>query len=616
MKRIRKFIGQINKPFWAAVILIVPSLVTLHGLWPGMAGPNGGALASRYAAYGSISCGDLAIKDLIKESKCPLSGGTKGQIVPANIPFTAMSATIARITNLNTTQSYTIVAILIITVSLLGAYVLIRYLEISRIVALTGATLYLLLPLVIYTQPFGGTYWGFMLLPASLGFVWSVLVWLDKSKLKKDWPKYVLAAQLWMLVSTIMLFTDGYSFVMYSMAAAIMIFVWSWGRWSDARIWLAGFMFLVASIFAYGIFALMIPSTDSWSESLDVFRAMSLDVATLFIPSNNIWWAQVLHINPHMKFWGDGSNSANNYIGFVSLGLFLYGLYKLRNKLTRLTSALLIIGACSLIFSIGPTLKFAATNNIENKSGVTGRSNYLMPVSDGVVNMPTAKLFSKLPGLKSMRATYRWHVLTLLVIIIFALLGVQILLNNKKYHKLGWILLGLMVIELMPNPARLIATNISTGSQMQAFNKDVMGPLSQYVSPGSRVLLYPSDGNDYLAPYIAPQLNINLYNVGGDKARDIADKYYPTAVSQLLSRNTETSLDDPATTTTLIYNILSQDLASDVILPKFRLRWDSYSWPPRQHDAADAARAIADTARQTGKFTVIQSEYFYIIRLR
>jgi hypothetical protein len=338
---------------------------------------------------------------------------------------------------------------------------------------------------------------------------------------------------------------------------------------------------------------------------------MGLDLATLFSPSNTIWWVRALklRVNP-LRLWGDGTNTTANYVGFALLGLFVCGVYLARKKISRFGVALLFIGLASFVLSLGPSLKIDSVR----PSFVSGRlasSAYKMPRSDAVLSLPTEVLYRHVPGLQSMRATYRWHGLTLLALVAFAAIAVQMLLDRKR-KVIAYLLLVLLCLELLPNPFFLIPVRVDRAHQLASFDRDVIDPLRSYVKAGDRILYFPggAGGNDYLANYITPALHAWSYNVGGDKALAIAAASFPFEIHQLL-RST-----DPRKSGPRIKAVLQRGLVDKIVVPDFDLRWDAYYWPPGTQDGRVLAEQAVRSAEQTAGLVVQRAKYFNVIMLR
>lgn len=593
-----------NLVFYGFILTLVVILMALHGLLPNMIGGDGGSLAARYTTYGAIEC---STQTGVLEIRCPLVGGSAGIVSPTNLPFITAVSLLLRFTFLNIDWAYSLIAGLIMLISLIGAYGLMRFLKMSRYVALMCSALYLYLPIILSMQGFGGTYWGLLLLPTVIFFTWKMLNLLKDAKLKKA----ILITIAWSFVASTLLFLDGYTFFLYASASTVLMSFWLWKKPINKSFLFTVLSFFISLISAYVTYNKIFPAAESWGGSpMGTFRAMSLDIVTLFIPNARLWWSEFFNLRFNLNLWGDGSNSGFNYIGFSLASVAIFGFIKSRKKLSRLASGLLVVGLMSFVLSLGPSLKVNAKR--PPLTYPITSSSYMMPSTDAVVDLPTTLAYENLPGLKSMRATYRWHALTMLVIILFAGVGVEALLKRKK-KLLSYAVLAIICVELIPAPLTTIRAGTKTKDQFNAFYKSVISPLENETNPGEKVIFYPNaiGGNDYLANYIVPELKIQSYNVGNDKAVVDAERQWPDDVRDLL-RVDETGSDASIKT---IEKILRSDTANLIIVPYFDLRWDSYAWPTSRPDAKQRAlKTIEAVTINSNSLVVEEHEHFSIIR--
>lgn len=591
-----------------SIVLSVGMLASLHGLLPGMIRSESGALAARYTTYGAIECAAESFEDLIK-LKCSSLGGDVPFRSPTNSPFIFLAGGLKMITGISVEYVYSVVALMILTLALVGGYLLNRTVGMRRLVALPLAGLFLVTPILLSLQSFGGTYWGLMLLPFTIYFTWRSWTRLDTGMTKS---KYALLSLAWVVISVGMLFLDGYAFFMNATVAAILWLTWSWRRWNTTKVWIGLAMFVAASAIAYAAYIRIFSDAGDGSD-IGLFRAMGLDLITLFIPSAGLWWSELFSGGHEAlgNLWGDGSNSVNNFLGFITFGVAITScIYLVRNKkITRLIAGLCIAGAVAFVLSLGPSLKINSERG-PLPEPITYQS-YLMPAESAVVGLPTEILYENVPGLSSMRATYRWHVITVLTIIILAGVGLSRL--TRRRAPLGFIILTLLIIELLPNPISTISNNRAMYDQLNLFNEEVVEPLRSKLKLSEQIVYYPSAGNDYLASYLTPTLDIQSYNTGNDKVLARASVAWPSDVRELLQ-------SDPAELTyrqqgELVKKVLMNESASAVIVPYFNLRWSAYAWPPDM-TGFEKAQAVTQYAKEDEELVIYEDTFFSVIRLR
>lgn len=612
MNFLKKHFSRTSTIFYLITGLLVIFLVTIHGLLPGTAG----SVAGRYMLLGFMECGSQSLHALA-HLHCSAVGGQAQGIMPTGSPIYVAGALLIRAFSLSPQWALLIVSIVVMTIALLGAYKFINNLGVSRYVALAVAFLYLGIAETRSMQAFGGTYWGMLLMPAA---IYAVTFFLGKIR-GSDYKTKILILAAWSAMSTTQLFIDGYSFFMTLAAAAGLIFFWSWKKWKKPDTWFAVMALLFATASAYLLYRRAIPGSSSWSTSpIGVFRSMSLDLVTIFEPIASIWWAHILDIKVNAsKLWGDGSNSAYNYIGFSVIILAIVGIAtslktKAKSQYTKDIKmrliALMAVLLGSFILSLGPSLKWDAVRG-PLKSPVTDES-YLMPSDRAVVDLPTTVLYEKLPGLSSMRATYRWHLLTQFILLAFAAVGVQYIIKRKGY-RYGVPVLLIVFLELSPNPYSLIKQEQQKGRQIDKFNSQVIEPLKSYVNKNDLVVFYPNavGGNDYLANYIAPMLDIHTYNVGNDKSLVRAKRLRPPEVGTLLGLKDDNRASQDKM---LVASILRDKTATAVIIPYFDLRWNAYAWPPRTQDGRIRALGTLDRIKDNPELEVQSTDLFSIVR--
>lgn len=577
----------------------------MHGLVPKMAGN----LSSQYISIGAIECGALVPSGLL-ESKCELTGGIAGGIYPTNLPFIAVGSFINILPAVSAEDALALAGGLFIITALWGGHRLFRYATDSKSLALIMAGLYLLTPVVFGMQGFGGTYWGVLLLPTYIFIAWYLL---DKGKSQsniyhvvKGIPILILA---WSLLASFSLLLDGYSFFMYSFVAGTMAISTIRRTKASAIVTSTNLLLIGLSTgVAYVIYTNMLPSGGFDRSAIGLFRAMGLDVATIFIPTMNTWLASVLGVGADWSnLWGDGTNT-RNYIGLIILGIATYGLTKLikQSAITRLHVAMIAVGVIGLLLSLGPTLKIN-TERPPLTEPITYES-YLMKDSEGVLSLPTENIY-KLPGFKSMRATYRWFIVTQISVLFFATIGFDYLRKNKK-TKLYSLTLLIAVIDVVPVPVATVSNNLNKYDQYGKFNSEVITPLKEVANEGELVLFYPNaiGNNDYLVNYIVPTLKLESYNVGNDKARDNAKRYWPSPIKTLLTTDGLKIENEHR----LIQQVFDQDLVDIVIIPGFDLRWDSYSWPPRKF--TDSKEELIGRLSNNDHLVITSAEHFTIVR--
>lgn len=592
-----------NWLFLSILLLLTIALIVIHGLYPT-------ALQAKYSLLGGVECNSQALRSIDNRS-CIFTGAPTGGLYTTEFPIIAIGALFAFLSTLNSLSVVFIEMIALITVSLLGAALFIRSFGVNKYISVTMGFIFLSSLGILEMSPFGGTYWSFILLPAAL---YAIRLLLSKIIGTKIIHKMLVVA-IWTVLLSFMLFLDGYSFVLLS--AATIMFILHWILTAKPKINELVFVVLVfffASATAYSLYSAFIPNSNEWSSTpLDFFRSSGADASTFFIPPPSLWWSDLSPITTRPDLlWGDGSNSSGNYIGLSLLVISGLGLYSMLKKGTPnirvLGVGILLVIILAGLLSLGPSLKW---NSLRGPltTPVT-YSSYLMPAEKAVFTFPYSDIFTDIPGINSMRAIYRWDRLMYIFIFVLASIGIQAI-HNKKGYRYTIPLLLIVVLELSVNPTSSIRANNTKGNEQVSFKNDVTLALGNYLKPGERVVFYPdaSGGNDYLINIIAPSLHIYAYNVGGDKSLALARQNWPRDVQDLLLD--EDNFMNKADT---IDALLDSGTIDALVVPYFDLRWDSYSWPPRNNAAEQNANKVLESLSDVPGITVRKEGYFAVVR--
>lgn len=580
---VAKWLGDDARHRWAyvafgtAFLLALALILLTNGIWPGMLNSE----SVGYLTVGAIRC-EHALGFHALLHRCHAFGNPGGYGLLTNGPLLLFGGFLAGIPGVSAETAAGLANGCVVTVALAGGYGLARRLGAARAISLWAITLYLISPTLLGMNGFPGTYGGFQLLP-----FYALADVLLLRQIEQGGRKLALAVIAYTLVRTGALFMDGYSFVISTLVTACIWLTWAWKTGKGNRIWLAGGMMLVANVIAYGVYDAYIPGIYP-ANPPGIFRSMGLDLVTLVRPTDFEWFTHIggFAWNPS-HLWGDGTNARFNYIGFASIILAVLGFALARHSPAtvpaakpadtsnrRLALALALAGTVAFILSLGPALKINSRKAVANTgTGVTYQS-YLMPQKQAVVEFPWDSLFWKLPGLKSMRATYRWFAVTRLALLMLAGIGLQQLLSRRRWWALLAVLLGIIAtIELIPNFSAQLAAYRAGQSQLRAASNAVGGELRALTKRGQHVffLNYEGENNDFMVNYFAPAAKLYAFNAGGDKDSYFAMLAWP---SDLLA------LARPRPTPTAVYRALKAGVVDAVLVPFFDLRWSAYSWPP------------------------------------
>ena len=554
------------------------------------------AATMTYFGEGATRCmHDLGLEALT--SWCHAYAEPAGFPLLTGGPVVMLGALLMYVPGVDSLGAYVAAQLAFSAVGLGGGYVLLRRLGAGPWVALGTAIAYALSPTVVGMEGFGGTFTGYALLPAYAAMD---LVVMDAiGRLRGGRLAALVVA--YAVVRTGALFMDGYSFLASGLVSACLWIVWVARPGTAGRARAEGIAAAVgANLLALVVYSLYVP-VDYLTSPIEIFRAMGLDLVTLVEPSPFIWFASKLGIaKDHTVLWGDSSNSMYNYLGFGSLILAAW--YLARGRHRARPAALAVAGAIALVLSFGPAFKV-------NTVRPAGASVYAMPAGQAP-ELPWDGLLTGVPGLESMRATYRWFGVTRLALIVLAGLAVAELARRptRRRQLVALAVGGVAFVELLPTIPVFVRIYRANYQDRTAVAAQVEGELERTTRPGERVFFLNYDGahNDFLVNYLASEARLRAYNTGGDKNLMYATSQWPPDVAALAR---------PGVTPAAVEQALRSRRVDAVVAPFFHLQTDSAIWPPAP-DTVAAARAAFAPILADPRLTVRRSRWFATVRLR
>lgn len=561
----------------AFVGLVALFLVLLaNAALPGMVGEP----ANAFAVEGQMRCLSQSWQYLVSLS-CESLGFPHGYAILTGGPHVALGAVLMWLPGVGSGGAYIFSSAVFLGFAFIGGYGLMKRLGAGWMVAVGASVTYLISPTIFGMQGFGGTFFGFALLPA---YALADLLMIEVLE-KRRWTTVAAAFIPFAGMKTLALFMDGYSFVAAGLVGAALWLEWAVrkGTVTRGRRFAGPGLLLGANLCAAGAYTAF-ESTDYGKPALAIFRGLGLDLVTLVSPSEFLWFAREAGwaVN-RSDLWGDGSNVHYNYIGFICLALAVAAL--VRRPFPRRHGALALAGVAALVLSFGPALKF----DVERPSadGVPSHSAYAMPEGEAL-ELPWSEVFVSLAGLDSMRATYRWFGVTRMVLILLAGLGVTALLKKGGATRVAAIVLAIAaVVELSPDFLGRAAAYRDRRTQMDEVTEQVEKDLVAASDAGDRVFFLNYDGsrNYWLSNYLAPAASLTAYNAAGDKNHALAAQEWPEEVAALAPA--DVSADD-------LNRALGSGHVDAVIVPFFHLRHDAYSWPPPEEKRVLVQEGFSD----------------------
>jgi hypothetical protein len=330
---------------------------------------------------------------------------------------------------------------------------------------------------------------------------------------------------------------------------------------------------------------------------------MGLDVKTLVLPTRYVWGPHLVGATwDHGQLWGDGTNSAYNYVGPIGLALAIAAVAARWRQ--RHVLPIAVAGVAALVLSWGPALKVG-----DVRGPLPARipaASYLMPESAASAELPWDRVY-RIPGLKQMRATYRWSAVTRLALVLLAALAVDRLWRRPRRRALAVVVGLLAVVDVLPNVPLLVSSYRDYNRSRAALDATVIPDLRAATKRNERVFfLSPDrDDNDYLANYLASTAQVTTFNAGGDKNAFYSTTGWPKAIVQL-ARPTVGPADARAA--------LKSGGVDVIVAPYFHLRWAAYAWPPSEASRVGTIRHFAPLLSGSG-LSVQRFRWFATLRL-
>jgi hypothetical protein len=560
-------------PLVVAGVVALAVVLLVHGFVPGLItdGPWD------YLLEGDMRCLDQLGAHALT-SWCHAYGQPLGYPFLSSGPLAFAGWAFMAVTGLGSFAGYVFAGALFDAIALAGGYGLLRLLGTGRVVALIGAVAYLLSPTVVGMGGFGGTFSGVALLPA-----YALLdLWLIRAFERGDRTVIAVVAAGYVAAKTCALFMDGYSFVFWALISAAL---WAWpvsrpGVPMRRRLVQAGVV-VGASAVAVAAYRIYVPAVADPSP-MDVFRSMGLDLTTVVQPTHYVWLFDLVGATSnHSALWGDGTNSAYNYVGLVCLALAVVGLVTLRHR--PQVVALAVAGAIAFVLALGPSLKI---DDVRGPAQAQPTSqSYMMPTGRATADFPWYRVY-RVPGVANMRATYRWSAVTRLALVVLAALAVDQLLRRPRWRVAAGVLAALALVETAPNVPLLFSEHRDFYDSRNAMRASVMPDLRAATRPGDSVFFLSPDGvyNDYLANYLVPSARLTSFNSGGDKNALLTRAAWPRPIAAVAG---------PQVRANDVVRALESGKVDVVIAPLFHLRWAAYSWPPPESSRQAAQRRFA-----------------------
>lgn len=531
-----------------------------------------------------------------------------GAPIVFGLPFNYVQAIFIKLTGIDFINAYSLAAILFLAISFSGIYWLAKRLNASALVAILSSVLYLSTPFVYRHEGYGPLGFAFALFPTYFVLTW---VLLEKVSTNLNVSSMIKVAIGISFIATFAMFMDGYSFIMYALTACAIAFYYAYELRSKGIkcVVLPPILLFLGLGIAVISYRSYVQQTDLYVlYSEDFFRGMSTDLITLLIPTKGAQglydWLGLSVPRGINEFYGDGSAFGWNFIGILFI-VALAGWFTI--QLPQLLKwGLTTVAIAALLLALGPSIKFKSyRTDVDNNAVLT--KNYNMPKEAAIVSAPYHGLFTWVPGIKYMRATYRWLLVFKFIVLFFAIGSLAYLYKRKPL--LCIVLMACLLIEGAPilSIEKRTVESKHNYNMLQRLKSDVVLPLREYLHAEEVTYFWP-DSNDFLVNFIAPILNIHAYNVGGDKNVLLAKQAWP----KLLKNRSIYSVNNFPEITQLLF---ASDQVDAVIVPFFNMLIAAHIWPPKPDEINEKRQRFDAIKEKFGdSIRIAETDYFAILR--
>jgi len=578
----------------ASVLVGYATVVYVYGAIPFLSIPALGQVlwVSGFAkSFANGPIGTIHAHDFGLPAPAPIVFGLSGALV---------ESLILRWTSLELIDAYALMIMLYLALAFAGAIVLARRLGASRLLAVLMATLWNCLPLVWFHSSYSMLSIGFALLP---GYLLVGMALIDASH-TAAWPQIARCAA-WMAAASILaVFTDGYTFVMFATACGL---YWlrmvplAW-RQSRGRIVAAAVALGACFTVATGLYLLYVGHSGFDGAAVGVFRAFGASLIMLLVPTQHmIWLWDVLHLSQlrePVNYFGDASVWATSYIAPLLLtGVLGFALARAPRKV--FFALLALVG---IYLALGPSLKW------DPRRAANGDPNDF-PVSQMIVATGQAWATQHVPGIKNMRAAYRWIGLADLGL---WCLTVLLLADRRRRLGLAWTAAIVLIATTGITHVRArMKVNEEYRSQFFALRRDLADPLAEALRGSTRVAFAPH-GNDFMANYLAAYGVYDTLNIGGDKNVALASRGW-SPMFRALQEGTSGQLLAQG-----VRQIIVSGEVDRVVVPYVDMLWDAHAWPPPAAQVSarrERTASALDCVARDRAFTVSRHDLFAVVEL-
>ena len=566
-------------------------ILAVHGYMPGQSPPAIQANLGAGAAECVRRLGWQALTQVCYQAGLPV-----GQPFLTGLTENYAAGFLAHVPLIDSWTAHLVVDALCALLGYCSMIVLLQRWGAYRLAALGASFAYFTSLTMIFINGYTFTFNAFLLLPFHALVVMLVL---------ERFRRGTVLVPLAMLIGSALLavFTDGYGFIEIFLLNICVVAWWCKTAQAPLGLRIRGLgLFVLSSVLAAAVYVAYAPG-DAYSAnpSIGFFRSMGADVLTLIVPQRSLLWTNALGIGlSPTAVWGDINAYQSNYLGFAILGLTIWLVR--RPGLAKICRPLASAGVLALLLALGPSLKI---NDFRPSGDAPPVSSYEMPAAEATISLPFSPLFTALPGLKDMRATYRWIVVT-----DFTLLSCGGLAISKMFRsgrKRAAAVIGLVaLLELAPSYREVIDAGYRRGTHLADFKQGPLADLKTVAQVDDRILFLPAS-DDFLAATMVPFTAASSFNTGIDKNMFYAFANWPAAVTAA-----KAAYDTP-NEADAVAAVLRED-ATVVVFPGFDLYSGALDWTSKNDRSSDLESRTA-AYKADGRFQVQRTHWYLLVRL-
>lgn len=507
--------------------------------------------------------------------------------------------------------AYTLMVAMWLSVAYWAAYRVARITGSDRWTATLASMTWLTMPVIWVHANYSMLSLGIALLPLYfLPLLAACSATFDRRHL---WTRFVPAS---VGTATIAAFMDGYTFMMLATGGCIFTLTVLISR-REVRRFVARRVLPVhlgAIAVGYTLYTNYMNGPAIPTEDLGFFRAFSLDLSYLIIPSTGVHWlpdALGFHLGRSTSTqFGDGSVWSTTFaLPLLVAGLVAWWQSRIRHEFSNAT---LLVAAVAFYLALGPSLKVFAEHSSDRRGPLDSVTS--MPAGEALFPTGSGVVSAQFPGFESMRAPYRWFVLCAFALWLLCVIRASF---GSRRARAAWMgALCLVLVVNLPHIDRKLDNGRENRASLQRIDRELIPEARSRIQPGETAAFVPWY-NDFLVNYLAPRADFRTLNVGGDKNGYIARTAWPEPMVSLYGPLRPESADT-------IDRLLRESAVDVVVIPYFSPYIAAYYWPcgalaagrtclsERRVEVQGVIRRLIDNPG----LTVEESELFVTIRLR